>query len=125
MHTPDPISRLDSLLGPPRSRAEVVALGPERCRALVDLVLDQAPAARVRPEPWSASTTGLTLCFGSDFGVGLGLDFPAWGAAGPDGGWVRSARPGGAVHWRIGRPDAARILALLRRAMRARRSTRG
>jgi hypothetical protein len=119
MNHPDPATRVEQLLGPPgRRSAPSVHLGPDRCEALVALVLRAAPGARPRPEPWASSPNGLTLSVGCDFGLALGLNFPAGGQGGPGGGWVRSARPDGAVHWRIGRHDAARILSLLRRAAR-------
>ena len=81
---------------------------PERCRELLSLVAADTPAPRLRRETWERRP-GVTLCIGSDFGLLLGLDFPAGETAGPIGAWLHGHVDGVATHWRLRRGDAAAL----------------
>jgi hypothetical protein len=86
------------------------------CAGLVELVLASTADPSLRREPWERSPTGLTVVVGSDYGVSLGLEFPAGERAAPAGGWIRSHRNGTAVHWRVTRLRAGWLWELLRAA---------
>jgi hypothetical protein len=117
MTSREPEHRITQLLG--RAGASAAAR-PDLavCIELIAMICSLAPSAALRRETWEDSD-GMSVCLGSDFGVVLGLDFPAGESEGPSSGWIRSQRSTGAVHWQLARRQAGWLWQLLTARERA------
>jgi hypothetical protein len=110
------ILRIEFLLGRPGSPGHADVARPDfhYCVDFVELITAGAGPVRLLRTPWEDSDEAVTVCVGSEFGVLLGLDFPAGEDAGPDGAWVRAHGNEGPVRWRMGLRQAQWIWDLLR-----------